>query len=549
MRVAVLASHTTDFYVELLPVAALAADIDLAVHQMPFGMLEQSLLPCAAELIAFAPDYVVLAGTAEDLRGVRQNQPAEEVVQNAVERWTGLWTLVREQLHAKVVQHTFVPTGEDPYGNAAAGVPEAPDSVVAAVNAQLWRRGAGEVLFVDCSRLAARFGIDRWRDPRFWGTLRQPVTLNAVGMIAQATAGVIAADLGLTKRCVVVDLDNTLWDGVIGEDGFAGVAIGTGHRGEAFAAFQDYLSGLRSRGMALAVASKNDFTLVKEAFTRVPGMRLHLDDFAVVVADWRPKSQQLADIAARMRLGVESLAFVDDNPAECAEVSAALPQVDVVALPADPATYVSMLRDRPTLAAGVLTLDDHKRAASYQALEQAQELRRQGGSLTEFLDGLQMRSRVRRLDEAALARAVQLLQKTNQFNLTTRRHSLEELTRMARDPGWGCYTLSLSDRFADHGIVGLLLLEIDGAVGRIDTLLLSCRVIGRTAERRLLALGAADAGCDRLVGWHIPTERNGLVRELYPQLGFVDATDNGRQAWIRDGLADLDSPHIFEERE
>jgi predicted enzyme involved in methoxymalonyl-ACP biosynthesis len=198
---------------------------------------------------------VLLSGSEEDLQLTAA--PADDVVAAAVERWSGLWDRVRES-GARAVQCTFPVPADEVHGHAAAAVPDGDSSVVARINAELVRRGAGRVLFVDCDRLAAERGRRAWRDPRYWDAIRQPVAPEALPLLARAVAGVLGADLGLSRRCVVTDLDNTLWRGVIGEDGVDGVAVGGGPDGAPFARFQRYLSGLRGRGILLAVASKND---------------------------------------------------------------------------------------------------------------------------------------------------------------------------------------------------------------------------------------------------------------------------------------------------
>jgi FkbH-like protein len=552
-RLAILATHTTDFLTELLPVAALSCGIDLTVYQAPYGQMEAELLDNSRPIHANRPDYVLLSGTEEDLNLGRG--PADDVVSAAMERWCGLWARVAG-LGARVIQCAFASSADDAYGNRAAAVADSDTAIVWRVNAELLRRGADRVLFVDCDRLAAETGRRAWRDPRHMDMLHQPVSLAALPVLARSIAGVLGADLSLSRRCVVVDLDNTLWGGVLGEDGIRGVAA-AGPEAAAFQRFQRYLISLRRRGMALAVASKNDADLAERALDEVPGMLLRRDDFALVVADWRPKSEQLREIAERLGLGLDSMAFVDDNPAERAEVASRLPEVDVIPLPAQPAGYVRALAWRPTLEPGTLTADDLARAQSYAALRGAEDLRMATDSLEEFLDGLSMSARVRVIGKDDIPRAVQLVQKTNQFNLTTRRHSRERIEALASDPSWRCFALSLSDRFADHGTVGLLLMRLDGETAEIDTLLLSCRVIGRTAERRLVAAAAAAAraaGCARLTGAYMPTSRNRLVADVYPELGFTtlesgacEGTGGRLFVYDLDGDGPEDTPHLKEE--
>jgi len=277
----------------------------------------------------------------------------------------------------------------------------------------------------------------------------------------------------------------------------------------------------------LAVASKNDAEAAREPFATNPRMRLKLDDFAAFVADWRRKPEQIEEIAQRLDLGLRSIVFADDNPAECAEVAAALPDVATIPLDVPPAERVRVLAASLRFEASALSREDLERHRSYMARGRADELRTQAASLEDFWRSLEMRARVRAIDPATIERVTQLTQKTNQFNLTLNRRSREEIERLAGGAGAICRTLELEDRFASHGLVGLAFAvpcDEDPTTAVIDTLLLSCRVIGRTAERHLLSHVSREAharGYARLRGMFVPGPRNALVAGLYPELGFT----------------------------
>ncbi|MFI1917559.1 HAD-IIIC family phosphatase [Nocardia sp. NPDC020380] len=542
VRIALLATYTTDFLAELIPVAGARAGIAPELVPFPFGQLEQVLLDPQTPLRT--GDYAVLCGTHHDVLGS---------VDETVRRWTALWDAA-DRRGIRVVQLGFVPPAVDSYGAAAWRTESSRSGLVRAVNARLAESAADRVRFVDTEQLAAQIGLRNWDDPRGWFRVRQPFAADSLPWLATAIADAVAADRGLSARCVVVDLDGTLWGGVLGEDGIDGIRIGTGPDGEAFAAFQHYLRGLTERGVLLAVASKNDLDLALKAITEAPGMVLGIEDFACIRADWRPKSEQLQDISTTLRLGLGSLMFVDDNPAECAQVATAHPEVRTLCLPPAPARFPAALAGLPWLHPGTLSAEDFTRQESYRALAAAEELAA-GRSLAEFLDSLDMEAAVEPIEAATVDRAAQLLAKTNQFNPTTRRHNPARVRQLAEDPQWFAATLRLRDRFADHGIVGVLLVRQHDAVAEIDTLLLSCRVIGRTAEDELLAAAAEWAlarGCARLTGRYLPTARNALVRELYPSRGFVpEAASTAENAVFTYKLttgALPRSPHIREAR-
>jgi FkbH-like protein len=283
----------------------------------------------------------------------------------------------------------------------------------------------------------------------------------------------------------------------------------------------------------LAVASKNDSEDARRAFAEKPGMRLKLDDFAIFVADWRRKPEQLTEIADTLGLGLDALVFADDNPAECAEVAAALPEVGILCLDVPPSERVRRLAASLRFETSALAQEDRQRQRSYGARAQAAELRADAATLEDFWRSLQMHARVRALEQRSLERAAQLAQKTNQFNLTLRRHSREAIERLARDSKAICRTLELEDRFASHGLIGLAIAlpsDHDRETAVIDTLLLSCRVIGRTAELHMLShlsAAALERGFKRMRGVYVAGPRNALVADMYPRLGFVACEDEG----------------------
>jgi FkbH-like protein len=554
IRLGVLCSYEAAEFSEHLRLACLALGIAAELYLAPYGQLEQELLSDETPLASFAPTHVLIAPTTADLGFPQLGGDPDELLAAAAARWRTLWETVRRDHGARVIQHTFVIPDETPLGHLALRLPASRPSLVRELNRRLAEAAGADVLLVDCERLAARIGKQRWIDPRLWFAARQPYGPEAVPLLARETAAVLAGDVGLAARCLIVDLDNTLWGGVVGEDGVAGIAIGTGPDGEAYAVFQDYLAALAQRGIILAVASKNDLEAAREPFDGNPGMRLKLGDFAAFVADWRRKPEQLAEIAATLGLGLDAVVFADDNLAECAEVSAALPEVSVVPLAVAPSELVRTLASSVRFELSSLSEDDVARQRSYAARAQAAQLRAGASSLPDFWRSLKMRAWVRSLDSTSLARAAQLTQKTNQFNLTLRRHSREEIARLAEDDRAICKTLELTDAFADHGLIGLGFLVAsseDEQTALIDTLLLSCRVIGRTAEIHLLshlARAARDAGFHRIRGVYEAGPRNALVAELYPKLGFVATGANGNR-WEYDMIerGAIDSPYIADE--
>ncbi len=495
-RVAVLSTYSSTELVDHLEIACRVLGIDVELYAAPYGQVEQEVLAADTELSRFRPTHVLIAPTTADLPFPPIAADAAAEVAAEEWRWRALWRGVAENASARVAAARVRRPGGDvarPPCPAHAGEPDR--ARAGAERAARRRRPARACCSSTASGSPRGSGSDLARPAAL--VRRAPaLRLRGSGALALETAAVLAADLGLGARCLVVDLDNTLWGGVLGEEGPQGIELAEGPDGEAFVAFQDHLLALKQRGVVLAVASKNDADVAREAF-RNPKMRLRLDDFAAFVADWRPKSEQIAEIAETLGLGLDAIVFVDDNPAECAEVAGALPLVDTVPLGDSPSDYVRVLNRNVRFEPSSLTDDDLARQRSYPGRAQAEE-RARPRALEDFLRSLEMRARVRPLEPSTLDRAAQLTQKTNQFNLTLVRRTREEIEALVADPRVICLTLELEDRFAAHGIVGLALRAPRSgrsADGVIDTLLLSCRVIGahgRGASSAHVARAARD---------------------------------------------------------
>jgi FkbH-like protein len=326
------------------------------------------------------------------------------------------------------------------------------------------------------------------------------------------------------KKVLVLDLDNTLWGGVIGDDGLNGIEIGdTSPRGEAFKAFQHYALSLTERGVLLAACSKNDEGIAREAFEKHPEMVLRSHHFAAFKANWNPKSDNLVAIAEELNLGLDSFVFVDDNPAEIEIVRQFCPQVTTILLGPDPSSYVATLQDARLFEPTQLTKEDALRVEQYRVEADRRALLATSTDMESYLVSLEMVGRVNRLDDADLPRATQLINKSNQFNLTTIRRSEAEVRALAASARHGCFTVRLEDRFGDHGLISVLLTEAKGEDLVVDTWVMSCRVLKRGVEDVVvneIASIAREKGCRRIVGTYLPTAKNGMVRGLYPQMGF-----------------------------
>jgi FkbH-like protein len=392
---------------------------------------------------------------------------------------------------------------------------------------------------VDYAGLTSRVGTDRWYDDRMDHYAQAPIAQTALPVLAAEYMKYFRALRGKTRKCLVLDLDNTLWGGVLGEVGPQGIALGPTYPGSAFLAFQRAILDLSRRGVLLAVASKNNPDDVQEVFAANPHMLLKPDNFAHMEIHWDPKHRSLEAIARKLNIGLDHLVFVDDSPVECEIVRSACPSVTVIHLPRQPERYVQALLEEGLFDALAYSREDARRTELYRQRADAAALRAGSGSLEDFLRELQTEVTFAPVDAASLTRTAQLTQKTNQFTTTTTRYTETEVNRHSLDPSWITVTVQVRDKFGDQGIVGVVLARQDGPVLDLDTFLLSCRVIGRNVETALLAHVCEQAQARmlrRLRGRIIPTKKNEPVRDLYARHGFqrTEANDSLGEIWELD---------------
>jgi FkbH-like protein len=524
----------------------------------PFNQIYQSLLDSGSELRRANSDVALILPRLEDicarpLADLETLDPlkveaARAAVHDEIARLCDAVTSFEAATTGTILIGTFPAPDTTPLGVLDASHIASQTQLARECNVALW--GAVH------TRRRLRL-IDRAWDRRMALISGCPFSTSGLRHLADRIARSIAALSLPSAKVVALDLDNTLWGGIVGEDGPNGIAIGPTGLGAAFASFQDALLALRAQGVLLTVASKNNEADAMEIFERHPGMRIRREHLAGYRISWQPKSQSLRELAAELSLGIESFVLVDDSPTECAEVRRLLPEVTVIELPAEPARYVEALRSAPQLDRMSLTDDDRMRAAAYVA-ERAREAGRAAvaddpNALRAHLRSLELNVRVRRIGDADVARAAQLTQKTNQFNLTTRRRSEAEIEALRRDPAWRLYALDVSDRFGDYGTTGLVFARRndDEVTWELETVLLSCRVLGRGVESAMLRVvteDLIDAGAQRLVGRVIPTKKNAPARDFLPRHGFIAATrdSNAGQVFVKEPLpgAPFDDNHL-----
>jgi FkbH-like protein len=537
VRLAILASATVDHLAPAIRVSGLSRRLLIDVHIGPYGQYRQQLLDAESPLHRLRPQVVLMSLTArEAIAGVPLTAAAAEAdaaIGRSIDELRMLWRKARETFHASVIQQTFLNIADPLFGSYDRLVAGAPARLIAHLNERLSQAAAEDgVLLLDIARASERDGLDVWYDLTRWLQAKQEIAPPAASMYGELLARVLAAQRGLSKKCLVLDLDNTLWGGVIGDDGMEGIVLGEGSgAGEAHLALQRYAKQLRERGVILAVCSKNDPAVAEAVFRDHPEMILKRTDIAAFVANWDDKAANLKRIAEQLNVGIDSLVLVDDNPVERARVRQSLPMVAVPELPVDPAQYVRCLADAGYFESIAFTADDSRRGEQYSANTSREAFLESSQSMDDFLHGLDMSVTFGPFQPVDVARVAQLIGKTNQFNPTTRRHSVEDVERfLATDP---CLTLQfrLVDKFGDNGLVSAMILRRDPQapdLAEIDTWVMSCRVFGRQLEREAMNIAVETAhrmGIRMFRADYIPTAKNGIVSDLYSTLGFRRAQE------------------------
>ncbi|MBL8214819.1 MAG: HAD-IIIC family phosphatase [Bryobacterales bacterium] len=541
VKLALLATFTASPLASYIGVEAAARGLYVTSWTGPYDQIEQQALHSGSELYAQQPDVIVIAARLQDWASRLWQRFAslspierEREWRGAVERLDNAIAAIRRHSKASILLCNFIAPLREPAGLAGAMLQPSPAQVLQEANhalAQLCLKHAGVFLF-DAARLATEVGLNAWHDPKLAYVARLPFSVAAQIAIGKRLARHLRALFCSPCKVLVTDLDNTLWGGVLGEAGPGGLQLGEDYPGSVFSDFQRALLGLRDRGILLAIASRNNLEEVREAW---PKLRCPLawDDFAASEIHWDDKATSLRNIARKLSLGVDALAFYDDDPLQREWVRSQLPQVTVIDVPDDLLQRIPALDDSGAFDQLMLSQEDQARAASYQQARQREEAQQAAGTLEDFLASLQLEIDIAPVTPATLPRVAQLINKTNQFNLTAIRETQAEL-QAHLDNGAIAATATVRDRFGDYGLVAAAM-AVSEAPGtyRIRHFVVSCRALGRGVEQALLTglLQHLKAACAHTVtGEWKPTGRNDVARDFYAQQGW-QAKGDGLLEW------------------
>lgn len=532
VRVAILGDAATQHYAQ-----ALAAVMKLRgwwpdVYEAEFDTIRQEILNPASSLYRANPEFVVLLMATQSLWhrfavGTDKAGFARMVSDEIIE----LWKRLQSQSSAVILQHNFVVPLNRPFGNMTGNQPDTFAAAIANINMLLAEAALERgVKIVDTEFLASYHGKRHWLDERLWCQAKQAFSPSFLPSMVKNVSDAILLERGVGVKCVIVDLDNTMWGGILAEDGADRIEIGQTELGLVFQRFQLMLLELKARGVLLAICSKNDQANVEDVLRNHPDMILRFDDIAVCIANFGDKASNISAIREKLNLGPDSFVFLDDTAFERALVRKAFPAIQVPDLSTDPADFIGDLARWNLFEGRSATSEDLARLAYYQADGERAAIKMKFQGLDDFIAELSMEAHVLPFDGFSMPRVLQLVQRSNQFNLTTLRYSEAELGQVAGEEDVAAFCIRLNDRLGDNGIIATVILRKSGEDAVVDTWIMSCRVLGRRVEEltvQLIAERARQLGCRRVVGRYTPTAKNHIVEGLYLQHGFDEAGSDG----------------------
>lgn len=519
-RLGLLSEASSQFLVQALRGLAYDYSIDLQIYNPVVGNTHQELKK-DSDLLNFNPEGVLLYHSLPVLKSRFYKTDLVSRTNFATDFLAELQSSLAF-LSAQNIQHVFTNLFEVEI-DAVFGLSGFQNQNSFAF--QLSAINSGLVSLAEQNKSLALFQLpSNHFDPTFYYSSQADISFEALPKVAQSVLQLLHARLGVMKKCVVIDLDNTIWGGIVGDDGWENLEIGLLGRGKVFSDIQTWLKELKNRGILLAVCSKNEEANAKEVFLKHPDMVLRMEDFALFVANWKPKNETILEIANSLNIGIDSLVFLDDNPAERELVATTLPAVSVPNLPNDPSLWLSFLQKENLFETIGATIEDANRTEMYQTLQKRKTEQLIHASLDDYLASLQMKVKILAFDSFTLPRVAQMLQRTNQFNLRTIRHSESDLRQMIDSDHYIGFAFSLSDKFGDEGIVSALFLKIESDRLFIDSWVMSCRVFGRELEFLVFNKMLEESKKLNLdiFAEYIPTAKNQMVKTLLSTLGFEE---------------------------
>ena len=534
LRIALLGDTATQFLATAIKGTGMRRGFHVDLFEADFNQVERQLLDPSSDLYRFAPEYVIVFQSTHKLAVKHALMPESGRASLADECLGFVASVCNGPLMAgrKVIWFNFPEIEDTVYGSYANSVESSLTYQVRRLNCGLMdlSRSLPDLFICDIAGLQNKFGRDFMFSPNIYVSTEMVLSLDSLPYVASRVMDIVCAARGMIRKCVILDLDGTLWGGVIGDDGIEGIQIG--HNlgiGKAFSEFQLWLKKLKERGIILCVVSKNDEKVAREAFEKHPDMVLRMEDIAVFIANWETKVDNIRTVREILNIGFDSMVFLDDNPFERNMVRENIPGITVPELPEDPGEYLEFLYSLNLFETVSVSREDAGRTEQYRTEAARVSFSKTFTDEDDYLKSLGMVSEVSGFTKFNTARVAQLSQRSNQFNLRTVRYSEGDVAAIAADPDAYGLAFTLSDRFGDNGLVAVAVLRrMDGETLFIENWFMSCRVLKRGMETFTLdqiVSVAKDAGYSRIVGEYVRSSRNAMVEDHYPSLGFVCMDD------------------------
>ncbi len=531
LKVALLADSASQFFNQALRGYGYSQGINLEIWEADYDQIYQTIIDEHSFLYSQSPDFIIIYQSSQKLisdfykKKLSEKQSFAKTHKQFIEQLTNL---INSRLNANIIFINYPEINDSVFGNYTNKTTASFLYQLRLMNLNLMELAINvkNVNICDLSTIQNFIGRSTLSSDKMYITADSVLSLDALPVIAKNINDIIQAYQGKFKKCLILDLDNTLWGGIIGDDGVEGIQIGDLGIGKAFSKFQQWIKQLKERGIILAVCSKNTEHIAKEPFEKHPDMELRLEDIAVFVANWNNKADNIRHIQSILNIGFDSMVFLDDNPFERGIVKKEIPEITVPDLPEDPAEYLSFLYQQNLFETTSFTEEDTKRNDQYREEAERAVLLQTFTNEADYLQSLEMKAEIQPVNKFSLPRAAQLTQRSNQFNLRTIRYTEEQMNAIITDPNKFTLSVSLKDKFGEYGLISLIILHKTSKDQLfIDTWIMSCRVLKRNVEEfvlnKMVNLAAIN-GCQSLRGEYLPTQKNGLVKDHYKNLGFTN---------------------------
>ena len=539
IKIAILGDSATQLLVQAIKGYGYTEKINFEIYEAYYRQIEQEIINLDSKLYEFDPEFIIIFESTEKLindfyKLDKVNQKNYADIQ--IERIKNLWNIVNSKLNCKIINFNYVEIDDNVFGNYGNKVETASIYQIRKLNLNLMEvvQGYKNIFINDICALQNIYGRKNMFDSRLYISSNMVLNLDFLPLIAKNIVDIIKAARGKINKCLILDLDNTIWGGIIGDDGIRNIQIGELGIGKAFSELQMWARQLKERGIILAICSKNTEKIAKEPFINHPDMILHLDDISIFVVNWGNKVDNIKYIQSVLNIGFDSMVFIDDSSFERNMIRKMLPEITVPELPEDPVDYVPYLRSLNLFETISYSDEDSKRTKKYQYEAKRAKFKTNFSSVDDYLKNLNMIAEVAEFDDYHIPRIAQLTQRSNQFNLRTKRYTEQNINKIRESNLCITRYFKLEDKFGEYGLISIIILKkIDSDSVFIDTLIVSCRVLKRGMEEfifnKIVKLAASE-GCNKIIGEYLPTPKNALVKDILKEFGFAKEEDK----WVLD---------------